>query len=139
MKTKNKKQNKKDKSMVLGIAITILLVVSGLVLWGMVSIKQGNSKMAYGPMIIAAIVLIFGIAFIKRQYSSVKKGFPFEDERSRKVMVLAGYYAFLVSLYFFLILAYLSDDGAIGSFVFQDISQAFGIGVIGMAVIFGIC
>jgi len=138
MKT-NKKQNTKDKLMVWSIGITILLVVSGLIIWGVVSIKQGNSKLGFAPMIIAAVILILGIIFIKRQYSSVKKGFPFEDERSKKVMVLAGYYAFLSSIWFFLILAWMSNDGAIGSFGFRDVSQAFGVGIFGMAIIFGIC
>ena len=132
MKTKQKIQ---DKTKILGIGITILLVVSSLVIWGIVSIKQGNSKIGFAPMIIAAIIFIFGIVFIKRQYSSVKKGEPYEDERSKKVLVLAGYYAFLVSLWYILILGWGSSNGW---FQFEDVSQATGIGVIGMAVIFGI-
>ena len=132
MEEKNKIQ---DKTKVLGIGITILLVVSSLVIWGIVSIKQGNSKIGFAPMIIAAIIFIFGIVFIKRQYSSVKKGEPYEDERSRKVLVLTGYYAFLASLWYILILGWGSSNGW---FQFEDVSQATGIGVIGMAVIFGI-
>ena len=55
-----KKQNTQDKAKVLGIAITILLVVCGLIIWGIVSYKQGNTKIAIAPIIIAVIILIFG-------------------------------------------------------------------------------
>ncbi|MFH1522706.1 MAG: hypothetical protein ABIE43_02695 [Patescibacteria group bacterium] len=59
------------------------------------------------------------------------------DERSKKIMVLAGYKAFLISIWWLLILSYVTDE--FNLIEFRDTSQALGMGILGMAIIFGIC
>ena len=129
------KKNNKDKSKILAVAITVLLLISTLIIFSVTIRRQGNTSIGIGSIIIAATILIFAIFFIKRRYTSVKKGFPAEDERSRKVMLLAGYKTFLISIWYLLILAWASDE----YIKFRDPSQALGMGILGMAIIFGLC
>jgi uncharacterized membrane protein len=125
---------KKDKKRVLLIGVGALLFVSTLVLFAMTSIKIGNVIIGAGSIIIAVVVAIFAAFIITRKYDSVKKGFPLEDERTKNIMQLAGYRAFLVSIYWLLALSWLSDDWI----TFRDPSQALGMGILGMAIIFGL-
>ena len=62
----------------------------------------------------------------------MKQGYPLKDERSRRVMEKATSTAFYVSLYLLLAIGFLSDD----IIKFRDISQATGIAVGGMALLF---
>ena len=65
----------------------------------------------------------------------LKKGLPVEDERSKKVMNVACAKAYLISIWFLLILSWMSDE----IIQFRDVQQALGGGILGMAVILGLC
>jgi len=130
-----KKNNQNDKIRVWALGITVLLVVSTLILFSVTIYRKGNAATSFGSGIIAAVILIFAIVVWKRQYTSVKKGFPVQDERSRQIQVLAGYYTFLISIWYLLVLSWASDD----LIQFRDPAQALGIGILGMAIIFGVC
>jgi len=64
----------------------------------------------------------------------MKKGFPLQDERSKRVMQKAMSMAFLVSLYLLLAIGFLSDD----IIKFRDVSQATSAAVGGMAILFAV-
>ena len=134
-KMKEKRKNTQDKLRVWSVGIVALLVISTLILFSITIFKKGNTLVAISSVIIAVVILIFAISFLKRQYSAVKKGFPFHDERSNKVMMLAGYKAFLISIWWILAIGWMSE----GWINFRDPSQATGMGIIGMAIIFGLC
>ena len=127
-------KNTKDQTRLWLLGIIALLVISTFVLWATTTYKKGSSISSAGPAVIAIIILVFAIVMIKRRYASIKKGMPLEDERSKRIMVVAGYYAFLLSIWFLLALAWASD----GLIQFRDPGQALGAGIGGMAVIFAL-
>jgi len=127
MKKNNDKARLIITSVVVGLVILTFLILITTVL------EKGNIEAAIIPGIITIVIAVFAIKFIKSNYSSVKKGMPIRDERSNKIIKQAGYYAFMVSLYWILALSWLSE-----SIPFRDINQAMNFGVLGMAVIFGI-
>ncbi len=131
---KRKNQNK-DKLRVWTAGIVALLVVCTLILFAVTIIRNGNLVVGAISIVIAIILLVFAVSILKRQYNAVKKGFPYQDERSKKIMVLAGYYTFLISIWYLLILGWASES----LIQFRDPSQALGIGILGMAIIFGLC
>ena len=59
-------------------------------------------------------------------------GFPVQDERSRKVLDRASAKAFHFSLYILLVISFLSNE----VIEFKDASQALGIGVGMMGILF---
>ena len=77
---------------------------------------------------------MFAFIVYKRGREDLKKGFPLKDERSKKVMQKAMSMAFLVSLYMLLAIGFLSDS----IIKFRDVSQATGISVGIMAILFAI-
>ncbi|MBT6995138.1 hypothetical protein HN865_00725 [Candidatus Woesearchaeota archaeon] len=126
----------KDKLKVYSIGIAAFLLASGLILFSIVSFKNGTFVGSILSIIIAIVVLVFAIAFLKREYKEVKKGFSIHDERSEDIMKKAGSKAYLISLYWILFIGWSSSNGWL---YFEDISEATGIGVLGMAILFGLC
>ena len=111
-----------DKIKVALTAVIAVLVILTFLLWT-------------AAIPIAVLVLVIAVIYLKRSYGSIKKGLPVEDERSKKVMTKALANAYLISLFWLLAISWASYN----IIEFQDVSQAIGKGIIGMAVIFGIC
>ncbi len=126
----------KDKTRIISVGILTLLLFSTFVLFAVTVFRKGQIIESGVSLIIGIIVLVALIIFLKRQYTDIKKGFPFHDERSNKVMLLTGNRAFLISIWWILIIGWGSSNGW---FQFRDVSQATGAGILGMAVIFGLC
>mgnify|MGYP006449388519 FL=1 len=63
----------KDKLKVYSIGIAAFLLASGLILFSIVSFKNGTFVGSILSIIIAIVVLVFAIAFLKREYKEVKK------------------------------------------------------------------
>ncbi len=118
------------------IAGTIsMLVILSLFLWIGTIWSKGHIENATIVAIPAVIIAILAIWVFVRSYRSVKGGFPIEDERSTRVMDKAMAKAYLISIWLLLAIGWVSDD----LIEFRDISQAMGAGIIGMAIIFGLC
>jgi uncharacterized membrane protein len=131
-----KKQNA-DKTMVYSKLIVGILLSITLVLFAITAgVKRGNFLGASFMIVIALTIVVFFIGYTRRELKSVREGFPVEDERSNKVKTLAGYKAFLISIYWLLIIGWASSNEWIQ---FRDVSQATGAGILGMAIIFGLC
>ena len=131
----NKSMIGKDKIRILGIVIVTLLLASTLVIFAVTLIKRGKPVGALFPGITLILVLVFMIPFVKRRYFDVKKGFPYEDERSKKIMLHASAKAYLLSVWWILAIGWMSNQELIE---FRDVSQATGAGMLGMAVLFGL-
>jgi len=134
MKTKNNTNNprKNEKIRLTAILIIGLIVIATGALFSYSSFKNNNAGGGILGLIIAIIILTFAIIVYKRGNSDLKNGLPIQDERSKKVMQKAMSMAFLVSLYMLLAIGFLSDD----LIKFRDVSQATGIAVGGMALLF---
>ena len=82
--------------------------------------------------------LILAVIFIARglkDAKDAKKGRTIEDERSRKVSLLAGAKSFKYSMWYLLILMWLSS---VMELIPMNSEIAFGAGILGMAAIYGI-
>ena len=77
-------------------------------------------------LLIGVLAVVFGF----RKLKAVKRGEPTEDEMSKQTMQKASSFSFYVSLYWWLVIMYITDNGH------HDPEQMFGTGIIGMAVIF---
>ena len=128
-------KNKKDKTMLLGIGITALLVVISMGILAFTSFRRGQIAMPVVAIVIGIFAIIIGFFYLRNRYSEVEKGQPLVDERGKRVTLVAASRAYIASIWFLLILAYLSNNGVVE---FEDPGQALGVGIIGMAVILGL-
>jgi len=129
MKTKNK-----DKIRMSAILIVSLFVIATGTLFSLTSFMKGDIAGGVAGVFIAITILVFAIFVFIRGNRDMKKGFPLHDERSRKVLEKASSKAFYVSLYLLLAIGFLSDD----LIKFRDVSQATGIAVGVMAILFAV-
>jgi len=121
------------------IRMTALIIISFLViatgaLFSYGSFKNGNIGGGIGGGFIAVIILVFAIFVFKRGNRDMKEGYPLKDERSKRVLEKASSLAFYVTLYLLLAIGFLSDD----IIKFRDVSQATGLAIAGMAVLFAV-
>lgn len=135
MKTKSNTEGK-DKISLTAISIISLLVIATGTAFSLMRFMKGDVAGGVTGALIAIIVLVFAIFVFIRGNRDMKKGFPLRDERSKKIIVLAGYKTFLISIWYLLILSWIANAGWIQ---FRDVSQALGAGILGMAIIFGLC
>ena len=77
-------------------------------------------------VVLVAFALLIGI----RRLKSERRGEPAEDELSKKIMQRAASTAFYVSLYWWLILSFVSENWDI------ETGSVIGRGILGMAIIF---
>jgi uncharacterized membrane protein len=130
MKTNKKMRN--DRIRLTAILILGLLVIAtGTLLFVTALMKGDISRAILGAVIALSILALALFSFIKGN-RDLKEGYPLKDERSRRVIEKATYMAFLVSLYLLLAIGWLSDD----IIKFRDVSQATGVAVGGMALLF---
>ena len=86
--------------------------------------------MQYGILLVlVAFALMIGIGRLK----SERRGEPAEDELSKKIMQQAASTAFYVSLYWWLILSFISDNWD------METGSVIGRGILGMAILFALC
>ena len=133
MKTKNN-TGVKDKIRITAIIIIGLVVIATGTLFSLTSFMKGDIAGGVAGVFIAITIFAFAIFVFIRGNRDMKKGFPLQDERSRKVLEKASSKAFYVSLYLLLSIGFLSDD----LIKFRDVSQATSIAVGGMAILFAV-
>lgn len=124
------KQNEKLRLAII-IIISFLVIATGT-LFSINSFIKEDISGGVGGIIIAITILVFAGYVYIRGNIDLKKGFPLQDERSRRVVEKASSKAFYVSLYVLLIVGFLSDD----IIKFKDVSQATGISVGIIALLF---
>jgi hypothetical protein len=113
---------------VLMIVLSVLVIVS-VVFWILndtTEIKSADLLM-YG---IILLVTVFAIALAISRLKSAKAGLTAEDELSRLIKDKASSRSYYVSLYWWLILMYLSDKTTL------EPHTLIGAGILGMAVLF---
>ncbi|MFA5385389.1 MAG: hypothetical protein WC364_12160 [Eubacteriales bacterium] len=90
---------------------------------------EGGITKAIYPLLAAITVCAIAMVSLKNNYTVIK-GFPMEDERTKKVKMYAAGYAYYISLYIWLALEFLRNNNYINQ------SQIFVLGMVGMAVSF---
>lgn len=129
---------KKDKFRLILLAFVTIALLATISLYGFMMVS--NNEVNTGSLIafvIPLLIIVFMTFFIVRRYKDVRRGVPFEDERSKKVMTNAAARSFYISLYWLLAISWFESVFA-GMFDLErlDASQTVGGGVAGMAVIF---
>ena len=128
----NNNTKRTEKLRLMAIAIVGLLVIATGTLYSYTAFKNGDIAGGLLGAIIAIIILVFAILVYKRGNTDLKNGFPIKDERSQRVLEKASSRAFYVSLYLLLAVGFVSDS----LINFRDVSQATGLTVGGMALLF---
>jgi peptidoglycan/LPS O-acetylase OafA/YrhL len=93
--------------------------------------KLGVMELVSFPIIV--LIVVFALYAGYKRLSAHKKGEPVEDEMSRKVMVKTSSLSYYISLYLWLAIGYFSDR------LPYETHTIIGIGILGMAVSFGLC
>ena len=132
MKTKNIEGKEKIRMIAL-IVISLFVIATGI-MFSFKSFTKGNIAGAIGGSFIAITILVFAIFVFRRGNRDLKEGYPLKDERSKKVIEKASSLAFYVTLYLLLAIGFLSED----VIKFRDVSQATGLAVAGMAILFAV-
>lgn len=111
------------------IFVLVAIVIATAVLWFV------NSDFEAKPeeiLMVSGLVIIIGFALflgVQRLMSSRRKEVP-EDEMYRKQMVKASSLSYYISIYFWLVMMYISDK------VEMETHTFIGGGILGMAIIF---
>jgi hypothetical protein len=113
--------------------ISLFVIATGT-LFAVQSFRTGENLGGIASIFISLLILGFAIAVYIRGYKDIKGGYPLHDERSKKVLQKASSMAFFVSLYLLLAVGFLSED----LIPFRDVSQATGITVGIMALLFAV-
>ncbi|MFH1641970.1 MAG: DUF2178 domain-containing protein [Nanoarchaeota archaeon] len=115
------------------IIISMLVIITGT-MFSLGSFKNQNISGGILGIIIAIIILAYAVFVFRRGNKDLKKGFPLEDERIKRVLEKASSKAFYVSLYLLLAIGFLSDD----LIKFRDISEATSTAIGAMAILFAV-
>jgi len=118
------------KSVLVFIVAALVLITTGL--W-FFSNTSGLRPMDLLQFAIIILVIAFAIYQGIRRLRSLKKGEPAEDELSKKVLTRTAALSYYISLYIWLAMIFISDK------VKLDIDALLGVGILAMAVTFGIC
>jgi len=126
-----KKSIGRNRMIVMALIVSLLTVTFGA--WSITTIINGQVIDAIASTAILVLILALMIPMITRTARSVKKGEPLEDERSRMIKLKAAALSFYVGLYWLLGISFASDymPGI-------TISSAIGLGILGMAVSWGL-
>jgi len=121
-----------SKRIFIGMVTVLVLLLSTIVLWSIQAYRRsGNAIREIGLQgVILLLVLIFMIPVLKSSWDNIRVGLPLKDERSKKITVLAGYYAFLVSIYLWL--------GIMSFEKYFTVNSAAAAAILGSAVTFGV-
>ncbi len=125
---------KNDRIRLIAIIIISMLVIATGAFFALSAYLRGDILGTVGGSLIALIILAFAILTFLRGNQDLKKGFPLQDERSKRVTEMAASKAFYVSLYLLLALGMLSDN----VIQFRDVSQATSMAVGAMALLWAI-
>ena len=80
--------------------------------------------------VVIVIITVLGLLVIYNRFKGFKKGEPTSDELSRMILQKASSLSFYMSLYFWLVISYISES------LHYETEQLIGYGIIGMAIIF---
>ena len=97
---------------------------------------------APGPIILGTIwavgITIASAIIVRRQYRTVRVGLPLNDERSKMIVVRAGYFSFLISIAWWILLnaIVISNTRTFGLPAREQASEALFGGLLALPVIF---
>lgn len=115
------------KKVIIGMAITLIIIIGVLVL--LTSGTINNNDLLQSSFVLIIVVGI-GILVLVKRFKSIRKGEPTDDELSKLILQKSSSLSFYISLYLWLIISYFSSKINI------EVEELIGYGIIGMAIIF---
>jgi hypothetical protein len=120
----------KDITKVLGRAALFALVLLSMLLLSAIMSGKGMFYDSIGWLLLGVIVLSFGVLYLRGGLKDARKGMPFQDERTKKILLQANSKAFELSIWWLLVLMYFTDEIDI---IPRHVAAA---GIAGMALLF---
>jgi len=119
------------KKTVLVFVVTALVLIST----GLWYFSTNEPLKPYDLLTFGIIIMVVSFALFLgfKRLTSAKRGEPAEDELSKKIMRKASSVSYYISLYLWLAIGYFSEK------INYETHTIIGAGIMGMAVIFGIC
>jgi len=105
------------------------LVIIGAIIW----LLHGKNEIKIGTMVMFGTILLvagFAVVLAISKLKSAKEGLASDDELSQLIKDKASSRSYYVSLYWWLIMMYLSDKTKL------ETDSLIGAGILGMAVLF---
>ena len=105
------------------------LIIIGVIIW----LLHSSNEIKTGSLVMSGTILLvagFAVALAVSKLKSAKEGLASEDELSRLIKDKASSRSYYVSLYWWLIMMYMSNKTLIAT------STLIGVGILGMAVMF---
>lgn len=115
----------------IAFAALLFVIIVGLILWFVKNETESVQKIILASVISIAALIFFIIKLIKKK-KDIAKGFPEKDEFTEMVKLHAGGKAFMLSMYFWLLIFWLNS-------AFSEREEMLGVGILGSALIYGIC
>jgi hypothetical protein len=136
--------NEKGKLVLLVVPLTVLVGYSWVFVIPYYSyFSEGDAlSRAPGPIILGTLwaigITIVSLLIVSRQYHAVRRGFQLNDERSKMIVLRAGYYSFLLSIAWWILLnaVVISNTRAFGLPAREQASEALFGGLLALPVIF---
>ena len=105
------------------------LVIVSVIIW----LLDGKNEIKIGTLVMLSTILLvtgFAVALAISKLKSAKEGLASEDELSQLLKDKASSRSYYVSLYWWLIVMYMSDKTSVAT------DTLIGVGILGMAVLF---
>lgn len=96
-------------------------------------LKNGLSSSSILMFIVSGLLIVFAIYALRKVRTSLKRGDPLKDERTRKIEMKAAALSFYVSIYWLLMLSFSIDHFKLEI----PPSSVPSLGIAGMAIFFG--
>ena len=121
--------NKFKREITLVILLSALII--GAILWFVRFETESKQKIILVSILSIAGLVLFTVKLIKKK-KDIANGIPVKDEFINKVKLYAGAKAFLLSIYFWLLIFLFNSS-------FSDRREMLGVGILGSIAIYGIC
>jgi len=118
------------KTVLVFVVTALVLITTGLWYFSTNEPLKPYDLLTFGIII---MVVSFALFLGFKRLTSAKRGEPAEDELSKKIMRKASSVSYYISLYLWLAIGYFSEK------INYETHTIIGAGILGMAVIFGIC
>lgn len=117
------------------LIILMFSITSLILLWTLMNVLKNGLDLSSIVMMIASILfIIFAVYVLRKVYTSLRRGDPLKDERTRKIEKKAAALSFYVGIYWLLVLSFVIDRFELKI----PSSSVPSLGIAGMAVFFGL-
>jgi hypothetical protein len=112
------------------IALVLSITSLSMAIYFLVNKSDSNSAMEIISIPYLVVIFIFSAYMVISRWISFKKSEPIEDEMSKRIKLKAAAYSYYISLFLWMVIMFKKDKISFNS------EELFGIGIVGMSIIF---